>query len=89
MAERPDCASLPCDVLLVKPLQQAVITGCDCWIFYSVFAVRLDFPVKHLLVFLRDPETGLALDQLPLVVELNGAVGHCGLPKIDLYLIPP
>ena len=43
MAERPDCASLPCDVLLVKPLQQAVITGCDCWIFYSVFAVRLDF----------------------------------------------
>ena len=89
MAERPGCAFLPCDVLLVKPLQQAVIPRCDCWIFYNMFAVRLDFPVKHLLVFLRDPETGLALDQLPLVVELHSAVSHCGLPEIDLYLIPP
>lgn len=89
MAERPDCASLPCDVLLVKPLQQAVIPRCDCWVLYDVFAVSLDFPVKHLLVFLRDPETGLALDQLPLVVELNGVISHCGLSEIDLYLIPP
>src|SRR6266496_1241015 len=90
MAEGSDRAPPPCDVLLlVKPLQQAVITRCDGWVFYNVFAVSLNFPVKHLLVFLRDPETGLAPDHLPLVVELYGAIRHDGLPEIDLHLIPP
>ena len=55
----------------MKPLQQAVITRCDCWVFYNVFAVSLNFPVKHLLFFLRDPGTGLAPDHLKALRRLE------------------
>ena len=89
MAERPDCASLPCDLLLVKPLQQVVFPCCDCWDLLQRVCSSLNLSCQDLLVFLRDPETGLVLGSSSIG---SGTALHrppFRPSEIDLHLIPP